>query len=113
MAVKFGSRKPSENDRRKALERWVTRIGKCEVTLQAIWPIVKSLIKRDGSRAPTAIHGPPVSLKYQPLEKATAIAVCLEYQFTPHDLCDENHNNRWRLESKHSLKLQTTLPLEN
>jgi hypothetical protein len=28
-----------------------------EATPQAIWPIGKSLINRDGPRAPTAIHG--------------------------------------------------------
>jgi hypothetical protein len=26
--------------------------------------------------------------------KANAIAECLEIQFTPHDLCDENHERR-------------------
>jgi hypothetical protein len=56
-------------------------------------PIVKSLIKRDGSKTPTHICG-PLRLKYQPQEKATTIAVCLEDQFTPHDLCDENHKQR-------------------
>jgi hypothetical protein len=40
-------------------------------------------MKRDGPRAPTAIHG-PLGLK------AKTIADCLENLFTPHDLCDEN-----------------------
>jgi hypothetical protein len=62
-------------------------------TLQAAWPIVKSLIKSDGPKAPTPIHC-PLGFKYQPPEEATTIADCLEYQFTPHDLCDENHE-RW------------------
>jgi hypothetical protein len=44
--------------RKKALEWWETKIGNTEVTPQAIWPIAKYLLKRDGSRAPTAIHGP-------------------------------------------------------
>jgi hypothetical protein len=57
---------------------------------------VKSLLKRDGPRAPTAIHG-PLGLKFFLLEKANAIAGCLENQFTPHDLCDENHE--WRVEA--------------
>jgi hypothetical protein len=79
--------------RKKALERWETKIGNCEVAPQSIWPIVKFLLKRDGSRAPTAIHG-PLGLKFLPLEKANAIADCLENQFTPHDLCEENHGRQ-------------------
>jgi hypothetical protein len=75
--------------RRKALERWETRIGNSEVTPQAIWPIAKSLMKRGGPKAPTAIHG-LLGLKYHQLEKANAIAGCLENKFTPNDLCDEN-----------------------
>jgi hypothetical protein len=60
------------------------------VTPQAIWHIVKSLITRDGPRAPTAIRG-PLGLLFHPSEKANAIANCLENQFTHHDLCDEKH----------------------
>jgi hypothetical protein len=36
------------------------------------------------------IHGPSVS-KFQPVDKANTIADCLEKQFTPHKLRDENH----------------------
>jgi hypothetical protein len=43
--------------------------------------------------APTAIHG-TIRLKFHPLEKANAIDDCLENQFIPHDLCDENHERR-------------------
>jgi hypothetical protein len=39
--------------------------------------------------APTAIHGPS-GLKSHPFERAKAVADCLEYQFTHHDLCDEH-----------------------
>jgi hypothetical protein len=78
---------------RKALERWETRISTTEVTPQAIWPIAKSLLKRDGPRAPTAIHGTS-GHKFHPSEKANAIADCLENQFTPYGLCDENHERR-------------------
>jgi hypothetical protein len=46
-------------------------------------------MKRDGPKAPTAIHG-PVGITYQPNEKAIAIADCLEKQFTSRDLCHEN-----------------------
>jgi hypothetical protein len=76
--------------RKKALEGWETKVSSAEVKPQAIWPIAKSLLKRDGPRAPTAIHGASC-LKFHPSEKANAIADCLESQFTPHDLCDENH----------------------
>jgi hypothetical protein len=37
---------------------------------------------------------PTSSLKFHPSEKANAIADCLEIKFTPHDLCDENHERR-------------------
>jgi hypothetical protein len=47
--------------------------------------IEKSIINRDGPRAPLAIYG-PLDLLFLPLEKANAIADCLENQFTPHDL---------------------------
>jgi hypothetical protein len=79
--------------RKKALERWETKISNTEVTPQAIWLIAKSLLKRNGPRASSAIHGDSV-LKFLPSEKANAIADCLEIQFTPHDLYDENHERR-------------------
>jgi hypothetical protein len=44
--------------RKRALERWETKIENCEVTPQAIWPIAKSLTKRGEPKATTAIHGP-------------------------------------------------------
>jgi hypothetical protein len=65
--------------RRKALEWWETKVVNCEVTSQALWPIEKSLMKRDGPKALTAIHGP---VGYHPNEKANVIADCLENQFT-------------------------------
>jgi hypothetical protein len=76
--------------RRKALERWETKVHNCEVTPQALWPIAKSPMKRDGSNASIAIHG-PLGITYQPNETANVIADCLENRFTSHDLCDENH----------------------
>jgi hypothetical protein len=81
---------------KKALERWETKISNIEVTPQAIWPITKSLLKRNGPRASTAIQGPS-GLNFHPSEKANAIADCLENQFTHHDLCDENHEGRQTL----------------
>jgi hypothetical protein len=79
--------------RKKALERWETKIGNTEITPQAIWHITNSLLKRDGPRAPTAIHGPS-GLIFHASEKANAIADCFENQLTHHDLCDGNHE-RW------------------
>jgi hypothetical protein len=73
---------------RKALEWWETKVGNCEVTPQGLWPIAKSLIKRDGPKAPTAVHGP------LGIERANVITDCSENQFTSHDLCDENHGRQ-------------------
>jgi hypothetical protein len=79
--------------RKKALERWEAKLANIELAPQAIWPIAKSLTNRDGPRAPTAIHD-LLGLKCRPADKANEIANCLENQFTPHDLCEENHEGR-------------------
>jgi hypothetical protein len=42
---------------------------------------------------------------FYPSEKANAIADCLEIQFTPHDLCDKNHE--WWVEAKVQALLET------
>jgi hypothetical protein len=76
--------------RKRAPERWESKIANSEVTPQAIWPIAELLTNWVGPTAPTAIHG-PLGIKFHPLEKANAIAGCLEKQFTPYDLCEENH----------------------
>jgi hypothetical protein len=75
---------------RKPLECWEIKVGKCEVTPQALWHIVKSLMIRDGPNAPDPVHN-TLGITYHPKEKANATADCLENQFTSHDLCDENH----------------------
>jgi hypothetical protein len=80
---------------KKALEQWETKVGN-SVPPQALWPIAKSLIKRDGPKAPNAIHGPS-DLKFHPSKKPNETADCLENQFTTHDLCDKNH--KWRVEA--------------
>jgi hypothetical protein len=54
--------------RRKAFERWETKVRNCEVTPQAVWRIAKSLMKRDGPKEPAAIHG-PLGITYHPNEK--------------------------------------------
>jgi hypothetical protein len=69
--------------RKKTLERWVTNIGNADVTLQNIWLIAKSLLKRVGPRATTTIHSAS-GLKILPSEKANAIVDSLEIQFTTH-----------------------------
>jgi hypothetical protein len=94
---------------KKALERWETKINNTEVPPKAIWPIAKSLLKRDGLRAATAIHGPSV-LSFLPSEKSNAIANCLENQFTHHDLCDEKHERRVEARVKALLKAVDNKP---
>jgi hypothetical protein len=71
-----------------------------------MWPIEKSLTKRDGPQAPTSIHG-LLGLLFHTIEKANAIADCLEHQFMPHALCDKNH--KWRMEAR----IQALLADEN
>jgi len=93
--------------RRKALEQWETKIGNCEVTTQAVWPIATSLLEWEGLWTATAIHG-PIGLKYHPVGKVTAIADCLEKEFTPSGPCDEIRERRWRPELKLCSKLQTS-----
>jgi hypothetical protein len=80
---------------RKALERWETKISNAEVTPQAIWPIVKTL-KRDGSRALTAIHGAS-GLKFHPSNKANEVAVLGN---SVHMICVTKMNGGWRLKFK-------------
>jgi hypothetical protein len=79
--------------RRKALERKETKVGNCEVTSQALWPIATSLMKRNEPKVPTAVHG-PLGITYHPNKKADATVDCLENYFTSHDLCDKNYE-RW------------------
>jgi hypothetical protein len=93
MAVNWVSTSIRRLTQRKALERWETKLRNCEVTPQAVWPIAKSLLRSDGPKAPTAIHGPS-GLKFYPMDKANAIEDCLEHHFAPHKLCDENHEKR-------------------
>jgi hypothetical protein len=93
MAVNWVSKAIRRMTRKKPLERWETKIGNTEVTPQAIWSIVKSFLRRDGPRAPTAIHGAS-GLKFHPSEKVNTIADCLEFQFTLHDLCNKNHEQQ-------------------
>jgi hypothetical protein len=44
--------------RKRALERWETKIANTDVTPLAVRPIAKSLMKRDRAKELTANHGP-------------------------------------------------------
>jgi hypothetical protein len=97
---------------RKALEPLETKVRNCEVTPQALWPVAKSLMKRDGPKAPAAVHG-PLGIIYHLNEEANVTVNCLEKQFTSHNLCDDNMSDEWRLESKFYSHLQTAPYWEN
>jgi hypothetical protein len=62
--------------------------------ISAIWPILKFLTKKGGSKA---IHGSLGPIFY-PLSKANIIANGLENQFRAHDLCDCDH--MWHVEAQ-------------
>jgi hypothetical protein len=84
---------------KKALERWETKVGNTEVTPQAIWPIAKSLIKRVGPRAPTAIHGAS-GLKFHPSKKTTQLLTVWKLS-SHHIICVmKTMNGGWRLKFK-------------
>jgi hypothetical protein len=85
--------------RKKALERWETKLGNAEVTPQVIWPIVKSLLTRHGPRAPTAIHDAS-GLKFLPSEKAKAVADSLKLSSHHMSCLTKTMNGRWRLKFK-------------
>jgi hypothetical protein len=79
--------------RKRALDRWETKIENCEVTPQAIWHIAKSLTKSGEPKATTAIHG-PLGTVFFPNEKANVIANYLENLFTPHSVFDTDQKRR-------------------
>jgi hypothetical protein len=72
--------------RKKALERWETKIVKTKARLQAMWHIAMSLINKDGTRAWI------LRLKFHPLDEANVISDYLENRFQLHDLCDGSYN---------------------
>jgi hypothetical protein len=83
--------------RKRALERWGTKLANCEITPKKIWPIAKSLSKSCGSKVPSAFQGPLGPILY-PIDRINIIADCLEDQFRGHDLYDCDH--RRHMESK-------------
>jgi hypothetical protein len=78
---------------KRALERWEMKMENCEITPQAIWPIVKFPMKRGGPKTPTVIHGHSGPIFY-PIDKANEIANYLENQLTPHELCDSDNERQ-------------------
>jgi hypothetical protein len=85
--------------RKKALERWETKIGNAEVTPQAVWPIAKSLLKRDGPRAPNAIHDAS-GLKFLPSGKPTLLRTVWKFSSHHMSCVTKIMNGGWRLKSK-------------
>jgi hypothetical protein len=79
--------------RKRAPERWETKIKNCEVTPQAIWSIAKSLTKSSEQKATTAIHG-PLGPVFYPNEKANVIAKYLDNLFKPNKVDDTDHERR-------------------
>jgi hypothetical protein len=67
--------------RKKALQLWETKAGNCEVTPQALWPIAKSFMKRDGPKAPIAVHD-PLRITQHPKEKPRRLRIV--YKTSPH-----------------------------
>jgi hypothetical protein len=93
MAVNWITQNIRMVQKRAFKKRWETKLANCEVTPQSIWPIVKSLTKRGGPKAPSAIHG-PLGLLFYPIDKANTTADCLENHFTAHNLCDCDHRQQ-------------------
>jgi hypothetical protein len=76
-AVNWVSKAIRRMTRKKALERWESKLANTEVTPQAIWPITKSLANGDEPSVPTVIYG-PLGPTFQPADRTNAIADCLE-----------------------------------
>jgi hypothetical protein len=109
-AVNWVMKRIRQMTRKRALERWETKIGNSGVTPQAIRLTAKFLLKRDGSKAPTAIHGPS-GLKFLQSVKANAIA----WRFSSHPMncVTKTMNCGWRIEFMLYSKPQTTDPSED
>jgi hypothetical protein len=66
-------------------------------------------MNRNGTGAPTAIHGSS-GLKFLPTDKAKAIADFLENVFTPHNLCDEHRERRVEARVQALLEAEDNIP---
>jgi hypothetical protein len=110
-AVNWVTKTVRRMTQKKLKEQWDTKMGNCEVTPQAIWPMAKAILNRDEPKAPTVIHGYS-GLVFLPLEKANAIADCLENRFTQHVLCEESHERRVETTVQDTLETEDTDPPE-
>jgi hypothetical protein len=110
-AVNWITKRIRRMTQKKLKEQWDTKMGNCKVTPQAIWPMAKAMLKRDSPKAPTVIHGYS-GLKFLPLEKASAIADCLENRFIQHVLCEENHERQVEITVQDTLETEDTDPPE-
>jgi hypothetical protein len=94
----------------QALEQWETKTTNSKDMPLAIWPIAKSLIKRDGTKTPNTIHG-PLGLKFHPLKKANRIA-----GYTKNSSCPMTYdeNPEWRVKTRVQILLEAldTEPLK-
>jgi hypothetical protein len=85
--------------RKKALERWETKVSNAEVKPQAIWPIAKSLLKRDGPRAQLLFMVLQAS-NFIPPRKLTQLLTVWNFS-SHHMICvTKNMNGGWRLKFK-------------
>jgi hypothetical protein len=93
MALNWDAKTIRQITRRKALERWESKLGNCKVTPQALCSIANSLTKRDEPKAPTAFHG-PLGITCHPDGKARVIAEYSENQIISHFLWDETRERQ-------------------
>jgi hypothetical protein len=85
--------------RKKELEQWETKIGNVEVTPQAIWPIMKSLVKRDGPRA-QLLFMVLQAQNFIRLRKPTQLLTLWKFS-SHHMICvTKTMNGGWRLRFK-------------
>jgi hypothetical protein len=74
----------------KIFKWWETQVRNSEVTPQALWPITKSHMNRDGPKSSTTVHE-TFQITHHPNEKANVSTDCLENHFTSHGMCHQNH----------------------
>jgi hypothetical protein len=64
--------------KKRAIERWETKLANCEVTPKTIWPVAKSLTNKNGPKALFATRG-PLSTKFYPIDKVKIRAEYLKH----------------------------------
>jgi hypothetical protein len=74
-------------NRKNAIDRWETKLANTELTP----PVVPH---QHGWTKDANWHSWPLCINYHPVDKANAIADCLENRFTPHNLCEENNERQ-------------------